>query len=203
MDQENWFLKVIFLDKSWMIFDRPDGWIKEWIFSLWLKEVIKAALLDYSNELNELTRTILTIVMLWTRLLLHGKSLSFTISKWSAHLCMTMSFLCVSKLTCEFFKHKRFTEEKIMKWLSSSPDQNLIKNLGSFVKIKLYEGGKQYNRNAYLQEDIKITFLEIKSIEFGKLSKLAFSCATSWVGFRNFRRRRVIYGTLEHLIVHT
>ena len=51
----------------------------------------------------------------------------------------------VSKLTCELFQHKRFTGEKIMEWPLSSPDLNLIENIWSFVKMKLYEGGKQYN----------------------------------------------------------
>ena len=36
---------------------------------------------------------------------------------------MTMFFL-VFKLTREFFEHKRFTCEKIMKWTPSNPDLN-------------------------------------------------------------------------------
>ena len=42
-----------------------------------------------------------------------------------------------SKLTREFFEHKRFAGEKIMEWRSSSPDQNLIENLWSVVKMKV------------------------------------------------------------------
>ena len=37
--------------------------------------------------------------------------------------------LHVSKLTCEFFKHKSFTREKIMEWSLSRPDLNQIENL--------------------------------------------------------------------------
>ena len=48
----------------------------------------------------------------------------------------------VSKLTCEFFEYKRFTE-KIMEWPPSSLDLNLIKNLWSIVKMKLYKGCKR------------------------------------------------------------
>ena len=48
----------------------------------------------------------------------------------------------VSKLTREFFEHKIFTRQKIMKGLPTSPDQNLIENLRSYVKMKSYEVGK-------------------------------------------------------------
>ena len=74
----------------------------------------------------------------------------------------------VSKLIDEFFEHERFTGEKIMKWLPSSPDLNLIKNLWSMVKMKLYEGGKQYNNKADLWEAIKTTMSEIESAEVKK-----------------------------------
>ena len=40
----------------------------------------------------------------------------------------------VSTITREFFEHKRFRRDKIMKWLSS-PDLNPIENLWSLVKI--------------------------------------------------------------------
>ena len=47
-----------------------------------------------------------------------------------------------------------------MEWLPWSPDLNLIKNLWSIVKMKLYEGSKQYNSTADLLEAIEITMSE-------------------------------------------
>ena len=69
------------------------------------------------------------------------------------------TFSDVAKLTRKFFEHKRFTREKIMK----SPDLNLIENLWSIVKIKLYEGYKQYNSKTSMWRAIKITMSEIES----------------------------------------
>ena len=71
----------------------------------------------------------------------------------------------VSKLIHEFFEHKRFAEEKIMEWPSSSPELNPIENLCSIVKMKLYEGGKQYNSIADQWEAIKATMLKIDPAE--------------------------------------
>ena len=65
----------------------------------------------------------------------------------------------------EFFKHKRFTEETIMKWPPS------IENLWLTVKIKLYECGIQYNSKVDLWEAIKTTMSEIEPIEAKKLTK--------------------------------
>ena len=76
----------------------------------------------------------------------------------------------VSKLTYEFFEHERFTGDKIMEW-PPSPDLNLIENLQSIVKVKLYEGGKQYNSKADLWKAIKTTKLEIEPAEVKTLSK--------------------------------
>ena len=53
----------------------------------------------------------------------------------------------VSKLIREFYEHKRFREEKIMKLPPSSPDLNHIENVCSIGKMKLYEGRKQYSNN--------------------------------------------------------
>ena len=69
-------------------------------------------------------------------------------------------------LPMNFFEHKRFTKEKI--W---SPDLYLIKNLQSIVKMKLYEGGKQYNSKTDLWETIKITMSEIEPAEVKKITK--------------------------------
>ena len=74
----------------------------------------------------------------------------------------------VSKLTCEFFEHERFTGEKIMKCPPSSPDLNTIENLWSIVKMKLYEGVKQYNYKADLWEAIKTITSEIELAEVKK-----------------------------------
>ena len=63
----------------------------------------------------------------------------------------------VSKFNHEFIGHKRFTWEKRKEWLPSSPDLNPIENQWSVVKMKSYEGGKQYNSKANLSKVIKIT----------------------------------------------
>ena len=54
-----------------------------------------------------------------------------------------------------------------MEW-SPSPDLNLIKNLWSIVKMKLYEGSKQYSSKADLWEAIKTTVSEIELVEVKK-----------------------------------
>ena len=76
----------------------------------------------------------LTTAILWTRF--HSFKVMSVFLHKNAH-----SHVC--KLTNEFFEHKRFAGEKIMEWPPSSMDQNLIENLLSFVKMKVYEGGKQ------------------------------------------------------------
>lgn len=53
----------------------------------------------------------------------------------------------VSKLTRERFGHIIFTGGKKMEGLPSSPYWNPMKNLCSVVKVKLYQGDKQYNSN--------------------------------------------------------
>ena len=78
----------------------------------------------------------------------------------------------VSKLTREFFECKRFRGEKIMEWSPSSPDLNPIENLWSVEKMKLYEGGKQYNCRADIWEAIKTTMLEIKLAEVKKIRNI-------------------------------
>ena len=86
-----------------------------------------------------------------------------------------------SQLSCEFFEPKRFTGEKIMKWLPSSPDLNRIKNLWSVVKIKLYEGYKIYNCKADLSESIKTTKLELEPAEVVKKKKKLKSIVYYWL----------------------
>ena len=49
-----------------------------------------------------------------------------------------------------------------------SSDLNPIENPRSFLKIKLYEGSKQYNSKLDLQEAIKTTISEIESTELEK-----------------------------------
>ena len=80
----------------------------------------------------------------------------------------------VSKFTHEFFEHKNFTEERMLKWSPSSPDLNPIENLWSIVK--LYEGDKQYNSTADVLEPIKITMWKTESAEVKKKKKLTKSC---------------------------
>ena len=48
----------------------------------------------------------------------------------------------ISKLTFEFFEHKRFIGEKIIKYPPLSPDLNLIENLCPIIKIKVYAGDR-------------------------------------------------------------
>ena len=45
----------------------------------------------------------------------------------------------------ELFEHKRLTGKKITEWPLSSLYLNLIENLVSILKMKLYEDSKQYN----------------------------------------------------------
>ena len=73
-------------------------------------------------------------------------------------------FLMYRKLPVNLLR-EIFIEETIMKWPLSSPDLNPIKNLWSDVKMKLYEGGKQYNIKADLWEEIKTAKLEIELAE--------------------------------------
>ena len=59
-----------------------------------------------------------------------------------------------------------------MAWPLSSLDLNPIENLCSIVKMKLYEGGKQYNNKADLCVAIKTAMSEIKLAEvYKKLRK--------------------------------
>ena len=57
---------------------------------------------------------------------------------------------CVSMLAHDFFEHKIFSGERIIEWPPSSPDLNPIENPWSILKMKLYEGVKQYNSKADL-----------------------------------------------------
>ena len=77
----------------------------------------------------------------------------------------------VSKFINEFFAHKRFTGEKLKKWPSPCPDLNPIKNLWSFVKMKLYKGSKQYNSKADQWKAIKTAIMEIEPAEVKKSTK--------------------------------
>ena len=77
----------------------------------------------------------------------------------------------VSKLTHEFFEHKRITGEKKMEWPPTSPDMNPIENLWSFEKMKLYEGGKQYNSKAD-QWIANTTMLETELAEVKNIYKI-------------------------------
>ena len=49
---------------------------------------------------------------------------------------------------------------------------NPVENLWSIVKMKLFEGGKQYNSKADLCEAIKTTMLVNESTEVKKITKL-------------------------------
>lgn len=71
----------------------------------------------------------------------------------------------VSKLTREFFEQKRFAGEIIIEWPPSSPDLNAIENLWPVLKMKLYDGGKQYNAKADLLEAIKSNMSDTEPTE--------------------------------------
>ena len=60
----------------------------------------------------------------------------------------------VSKLTREVYDLERFTEEKIMQWLSTCPVLKKIENLRLLAKISLYEGGKEFENKIHLWEVI-------------------------------------------------
>ena len=79
---------------------------------------------------------------------------------------------CVFKFTYEFFKHKRFTEEKITEWQQTSPDLNPIKNLWSIIKMKLYDGSKQHNHKEGLWKAIKTGISETEHAEVKKNKKI-------------------------------
>ena len=84
-------------------------------------ELSTKPLLDHSKSMKELNWIALSIMIIWPGLSFHGASLSLSVK------CVFMydnALSRVSKLTCEFFEHKRFTGEKIMEWLTLSPDQN-------------------------------------------------------------------------------
>ncbi len=51
--------------------------------------------------------------------------------------------------------------EKIMVWPPSSPDLKPIENLWSFLKMKIYEGGRQYTSKQQLWEAILASSNEI------------------------------------------
>ena len=55
-----------------------------------------------------------------------------------------------------------------MEWSSLSPDLNLMENLWSIVKMKLYKGGIQYNSKSDPWEVIKTTMLEMELAEAKK-----------------------------------
>ena len=57
-----------------------------------------------------------------------------------------------------------------MEWPPQSPDLNPIENLWSMVKMKLYEGGKQYTSKSELWEAIESTCAEVSPEEIGKLT---------------------------------
>ena len=46
-----------------------------------------------------------------------------------------------------FLRIHNLAEKRLMNWPAKSPDLNPIENLWAIVKAKLYEGGKQYNKN--------------------------------------------------------
>ena len=70
----------------------------------------------------------------------------------------------VSRNTIEFFEPIDLPERRYWNELHR-PNWNLIENLWSIVKIKLYEGGKQYKSKADQKESIKASKLETESSE--------------------------------------
>lgn len=161
------FSTVIFTDKSQEIFDGPDEWAKGWILS------------DKDMSVAKRRQQGVSCLMIWVEIVdqsiigpfkvdeavkLNSASycdfMNKTFFSWHKSQSSNFKVKCVfmhnnapfhvSKLTCELCEHKRFTGEKIMEWLPSSPDLNLIKNQWSIVKMQLYEGGKQCNRKTDL-----------------------------------------------------
>ena len=92
----------------------------------------------------------LAFAILWTRLTLCCASPNLANFKVKCASMNDNASSYVSKLPRKVFEHKRFAGEKIMGWPFSSIDLNPIENLWSIVKMKLYEGGKQYNNEADL-----------------------------------------------------
>ena len=64
------------------------------------------------------------------------------VSQFQSEMCIyarQRSFSYI-QFTHELSKPKRFTREKIMEWLPSSPDLNEIENLWPIVNMKLFKG---------------------------------------------------------------
>ena len=59
-----------------------------------------------------------------------------------------------------------------MEWPQSSPELNPIKNLWSVVKMKIYEGNKQYNLKVHLWEAIKTTMSGNEFAQVKKINKI-------------------------------
>ena len=125
--------------------------------------IFDQTILDHSKSMKESNWIVLIIVILWIRLSLHGTNPSLAVSNWSVQSCIAI-LLMYRRLPMNSLSIKDL-QEKILEWLQSSPDLNLIVNLWLIIKMKLYDDGKQYKSKANLWETIKTDMLEIEIVE--------------------------------------
>ena len=145
------------MEESQMTFDEPDGWAKGWILSNSDVFVAKRRKSDGNAMIQAgiVNQMIIGPFKVNERIKLNSANnfIDKTFFAWyKPHSC-SFKMKCIfmqdnvpsnlSKFTHEFFKHKRFTR-----------NLNLIKNPGSIMNMKWYEGSKQYNSKAGLWEVI-------------------------------------------------
>ena len=157
------FSKIIFMNEFRVTLDAPDGWVKRWIWSNLDVPVAKRRFHESGRYWYGLELSVKPFKA-DERVKLNSTDCSDFMGKtflaWYKFQprCLKVKFVCSSdnalslvfKLICDFFKNKRLTGEKIMRWLPSSPNLNPFENRWSIVKKKLYELSKPYNGKAGL-----------------------------------------------------
>ena len=75
-----------------------------------------------------------------------------------------------ARLTMGFLKKSLVKNATIMEWLPYSPDLNLIENMWSIIKRKVYANGKQFSSKDELWNVIKSAAKDISTDEISKLT---------------------------------